>query len=373
MGCTCLTWTAGGEEIITLPLGPIETNQIWYARSRLAVAVLGAKLWSRSCPRGHWYQFASRVLEKTAAYSFSLLGDLLKLAKEDGLLEGVREVKVWSDTGPHFRAYHLLASTAVELTEAWGVNFRFAFGLERHFKNECDGHFAVLGRRVELKRKTKMLATVADLIEAWREGFEMAKKSDPLYPDETSIDYVPAEKTLLAMWDFHNSDWPAPIKACHEWSTSVLDRRRKRYKSRNGAMLTSVRVNAHMIPNGTAPYTRSTNLRLEPVDNKAAPEDCEKQEVPAGVFSSEISLATRYVNSWRCSYRLEKPEQIPAEDFKPRLRRKLDALKEFKGDVPENGRRPSTAVRLAAARSTMAKKNEIAMRKRRSAREADAA
>ena len=64
---------------MTLPLGPQETQQSWYASSRLGIYVCTLVCWGAglavSSPRTHF--FCSRIKEKGAAYSMTIMQNFL--------------------------------------------------------------------------------------------------------------------------------------------------------------------------------------------------------------------------------------------------------------------------------------------------------
>ena len=52
---------------MTLPLGPEENRDVWYANSRLGVTVWGCLVWGAGQdPRGSWLVACTRVLERGA-------------------------------------------------------------------------------------------------------------------------------------------------------------------------------------------------------------------------------------------------------------------------------------------------------------------
>eukprot|EP00974_Lingulodinium_polyedra_P054599 5251566-Lingulodinium_polyedra.AAC.1 len=60
---TCLLW--GQMARFTLPRGPVESTSLWYANSRLGVAVVGVYLWGVGLgENGEWLVYVSRVVEK---------------------------------------------------------------------------------------------------------------------------------------------------------------------------------------------------------------------------------------------------------------------------------------------------------------------
>ena len=127
------------QELSTLPVGPKEVSKVWYARARLAYAVLSAFVWSAEKPQGEWITFVPRVLEKGALYSTQLFHEILSMVS----LVGMDTVVFWSDIGPHFRALLTLGSQAVvmlpEINKDAKRTLHVNYGLEKHAKSDADG------------------------------------------------------------------------------------------------------------------------------------------------------------------------------------------------------------------------------------------
>ena len=98
-------------EIITLPVGPNEIGELWYARSRIAVANCVVWLQGHKCgPHGTWVIVSTRVLEKLGELSAAILWEILRIT---GLKESdIEELHVWSDVGHHYRCWKWLAHSA---------------------------------------------------------------------------------------------------------------------------------------------------------------------------------------------------------------------------------------------------------------------
>jgi len=126
------------QEIGTLPRGPAETIETWYAGSRLAYAVCSVKLWGRNYEMPHWLTYCSRVLEKGVDYSMSIF----KHAINEINWDGVSEIVCWSDCGRHFQANKAIATMACRIVTEKRISVTIKFGLGKHFKNPCDGHFS---------------------------------------------------------------------------------------------------------------------------------------------------------------------------------------------------------------------------------------
>ena len=53
-----------------MPVGPIETVDMWYANSRLGVSVTGVFVWGAGVRAGgQWYTYVGRCIEKDAVFA----------------------------------------------------------------------------------------------------------------------------------------------------------------------------------------------------------------------------------------------------------------------------------------------------------------
>ena len=120
-----------------MPRGPVEIGPIWFAGSRLAYSTCGIKVWGAGQHNnGEWFIYVSRVVDKSCRYSMSILIDVLGRLN----FEGVTDVTIWSDAGTHFRSYQMMGTICKHVMETYRCNFQLNYGLEKHFKNVCDGN-----------------------------------------------------------------------------------------------------------------------------------------------------------------------------------------------------------------------------------------
>ena len=69
------------QENGTLPVGPIETNKMWYAGARPGYTTLTAIVWG-ALPK-QYYTYVSRVMEKAVEYPLAILYDLVPRLRLD--------------------------------------------------------------------------------------------------------------------------------------------------------------------------------------------------------------------------------------------------------------------------------------------------
>lgn len=77
-------------------------------------------------------------MEKPAELSIAIMNFVL--AKLD--LSGTDTVRLWSDSGPHYRAYKYLGTAGMDVCEEYGVDSDVCLGPAAHWKGLCDGKFA---------------------------------------------------------------------------------------------------------------------------------------------------------------------------------------------------------------------------------------
>ena len=58
--------------LMTLPLGPEEHRDVFYANSRLGVTVWSAHSWDQNQKGGQWWTFVSRVVERGSLFAIAL-------------------------------------------------------------------------------------------------------------------------------------------------------------------------------------------------------------------------------------------------------------------------------------------------------------
>ena len=154
------------QALITLPRGPVESTQQWYANARIGVYILTLILWgqgTRGGPTIHY--FISRLKEKSAPYSMTVW----QWACENLIdWQGVKDMHFWSDGGRHFRASVPIATMTARGCEymcrrseqaSHCHEMKLSFGVPSHFKNHCDGAQAAIK---SLLREVTKEATVSD-------------------------------------------------------------------------------------------------------------------------------------------------------------------------------------------------------------------
>ena len=132
------------KQKFSLPVANVATGEMFYGTDRMEMSVFGVAVLQNV--KGKIVQqniiYISSIIENTGLMTCMLLDDVK--AKIPGFSE--KKVTLWSDVGPHFRSYDVLA----HLSKAWypsmNGNMRICYFCEKHGKGEIDGMFAHMGK-----------------------------------------------------------------------------------------------------------------------------------------------------------------------------------------------------------------------------------
>lgn len=189
----------------------------------MGISTCSIFVWGRNQGHGRYFTYASRVLEKTVEYSMAILADVLRRID----LSGVKKVGIWSDTGPHFRAYKALATTCYHMVDEHRISFQNMFGLEHHFKSQIDAYFSTLNARREQAALKQVIKSISDLMAVFNEAARFEMDRDPERPQETFIEFMPGPKKNIKVCDFKRASLPCNLKASYAWSYTLVDERRQ--------------------------------------------------------------------------------------------------------------------------------------------------
>lgn len=324
------------KEVFTLPIGPAEISAQWYARSRLAVNNLGIVVWGAGQKAQSYYSVLSRVMEKTSEYTvaaFAYVCARLNLAETD-------QVVVWTDVGTHFRSYKVLASLAIHILQEYGLPVIQNYGAESHMKNLADGRFAHQTMCKDRCALTRELNSISDCVDMWQGDFEERRSFSDDIGDEQYLEFFPPPKVEVPVFQFTDKGRAnIAIKTCHSWEFTLKDKRRKNIFGLppNDNVLTNVIACARMLPG-----------RRSPDDTKFMPIIKRAGEVEPGVDAEpeleddgegRLKLHTKFLDGWKCSYKLDAPEKKPYRTQRAKLQAKLKVLQRmFEGSFAR--RRP---------------------------------
>ena len=326
---------------MSLPRGPVESVQSWYAGSRLAIYILTVIVWGASGPP-RCHLFVSRCKEKSPPYSLYVWRHLLREILD---LTNVEKIEWWSDGGKHFRGQVPIASMVMngidELCKRSSLiaNFEVGinFGVSAHFKNACDGAQAhAKAALAEMSKKT-VISTLSQYVERAQKLYadfqerpgatsRMPAKFHLLWPREQKAKFV-ADYCR----QFTAASYKEQIGVCQSWLGRLNGTRRipnPLYENKN-RQLTGIRFTALMLASQRATSELSCLPVVCPVAAPAVDEvdvDCDAEaEVlaeaaelcPAGDIV--VPVGEKMMDGWMFSYRKNEPELAPFSKWRSRF------------------------------------------------------
>ena len=223
------------EAVKSVPIGPVQTTEKWYAGRRLGVATLGFCVWGAGTEKRTWYNYFSRVLEKGSVYSIAAIKDLLTRLK----LDESTTIVTWADCGRHFRCNRTVATIGYDIVtelrqpptdpDVPGVplDCKMRFGMPKHFKNPLDRYFGTQNTRISLFAQGEEIASVGEYKQAAEQTFLAALAADGEIDPEVFIDFVPPprKQVLKATKEFTRASLCQPMDSSFAWTFHNLDKR----------------------------------------------------------------------------------------------------------------------------------------------------
>ena len=338
---------------MTLPLGPEEHRDVWYANARLGVAVWSAWCWGSGCsPLGRWITCCSRVVEHS-----SLLGVcLLRFALSRLDLSGATDICIWSDVGRHFRANANLGTACEFFPAEFKADLHLNFGLGAHFKNVCDPHFMQLKKLRDNAASRTMLSDVPDMVEALTREHAESMLRGNISPPEEFHDYWPPPKKDVIHTKLSLKHLPCQISNCYSWSITRTDKKKRvnmRGIGERSHLLTGVKLTANLISGASRKC--AANVMPTVADAGDDADDAEEDPLLDDAETPEsVALGTKEWAGWRLSYRKQTPEKWTHEIFRARLLRTQKALGKAQPLGVEGCRSRSAAKLQTAALRTKA-------------------
>lgn len=166
-------------ENMTLPLGPEEVQDWFWATARESVTTLGffvSFLDSRGVHHQQYYHYISDILDHTSLYAVTALTDLLSRLVELG---SFNTLHVWADCGPHFRSYQFLWGLRDLCCGTTLARAFLHFFAEHHGKGRCDGQFGLQRRWVDDWARRSLIDSVDSLAKAMAAGMRETMATDP--------------------------------------------------------------------------------------------------------------------------------------------------------------------------------------------------
>ena len=209
------------KEHDSLPVGPEESGDYWYAHARLGVTIL--RICVSSIAAGTTYHtYCSTVSEQSGLFTVACLLDLF--AKLD--LEPYTRAVLWADVGPHFRCSRLvgfwlsyvLRSLKLKATDLF-------FFPEHHGKGIIDGHFGRMRMWLLTLAKSKIISTLQGYTEGMGERAMQYKVQNPTSPNCVLHAFSPPVKSSLPNTALRTDMLRADnmfIKNVYFWSSKIV-------------------------------------------------------------------------------------------------------------------------------------------------------
>ena len=270
----------------------------------------------------------------------------------------VSRMCIWSDGGRHFRSNQSIATLgcrAIEYLCRHSENRRelpevsICYGVASHFKNACDGAQANLKTILDSIAQESTISTIPQMVEKSRELYdEFAAVKKPKRMPAFWHDFSDHSETEQFeegfMLQFASASYKELISHCHCYVFRLNDKRRRAvplYKNPAG-VLTGLDFKSAMLRDGArVPADRVTLPRVVELTRDLPDEevvDAKVREALAEEFRSAfgeegsgcVSMLSKEVLGWACSYRVRSPELQSFEDWRKRWSK---ARARF-GDIP---------------------------------------
>ena len=331
--------------LLTLPRGPEETTNSWFANARSGVYVCSLIVWGAGLADPEAYVFAGRCKEKGALCSMSIFKHWLQ---HHARLEMVQDICWWSDGGKHFRSVVPISTMGVRGIEALCQHsshdealhtFDINFGVPQHFKNQCDGLQAHVKELVSEAAKKIVISDIETMVPACRFLHEdYSSKPKVKRMRTTWIDYFPEEtRGDFAKWcvRFKASAFKEQISVCQAWSFRMNDKRRRaNLMDSAGLKYSYIDFRAAMLRDGSrVPASRCALPEVAPLDDDGGEGEAEDENDRDGevedefeeIFGAErsgnknIGMLDRVYRGWQVSYRSAEPEKKDSKYWTKKL------------------------------------------------------
>jgi hypothetical protein len=271
----------------------------------------------------------SRVMEKTSEYTVAAVMEVtsrLDLTQTDQLI-------FWTDVGTHFRSYRVLSTLPLRVAETHKVHCKINYGCENHMNKLVDGRFALQTAAKDKHALMHDIHSISDCVNLWSADFLERKRYAPDIGDEDYIEYFPAPKSEITMYEFTpRGRGNIGIKVCHSWEFRIKDKRRVNLFGHppNNYNVTAMVGICRMLPGRSDCH----DVKFEPIvkpngtDADADSDEdviAEELEEVVGPVGERLQLHTKELDGWRVSYKLDQPEKAVYASLRRKLQHKLKA------------------------------------------------
>ena len=202
----------------TLPMGPEEGGEWWYANARLSITLLVIYTWGRGV-RPAYHTYGSHCLEQTPEFTVACLRDLH--AKLGGAGKFKNHI-MFSDVGNHFRAGYTLGYWGAELLKVVGIDrTQWIFAPEGHGKGVCDGQGGRITAWLNEVAKKNVIATLGKFCSHLRKCAAASEKINPEAAKSFFYDFTPPAKSKLPKCYVDTAGLKkagTPIRSIYAWT-----------------------------------------------------------------------------------------------------------------------------------------------------------
>ena len=188
------------KENLKIGGGPIETNNCFYEKTPISVLWFAVAFKINNRIKYEYHDYLSEILSHDSLFSGKCLIDLLKKDR----FKGIKNIKVWTDNGNHFRSYEFLYYLFKEIPKFIKGSIKFNRFVECHGKSIVDGHFGVLYILFKKKEKQLYINDINDL----KKVFEKEEEIKGLFDSITNNSDI-SQKAFFYIYDRKNR----PIKS----------------------------------------------------------------------------------------------------------------------------------------------------------------
>lgn len=139
--------------------GPIETNNCFYEKKPISLLGFAVVYKENEKIKYEYHNFLSEILSHDSLFSGQCLIELLKKDQ----FRRIRNLKIWTDNGNHFRSYEFLYYLFKEVPSFINGSIKFNRFVECHGKSIVDGNFGVLSKLFRQKENEIYINTILDL------------------------------------------------------------------------------------------------------------------------------------------------------------------------------------------------------------------
>ena len=233
------------QALLTVPRGPEETVDDWYATARQGIATTAIVTWQfGQAPKVFFY--VSRIKDNSPVFTMALLRNFLH---ERADLSQCKAITAWSGGGTHFRSNEAISTAGVRSVQALCQKstavaddakccpqVAINHGVPKHFKNERDRLFGACRTMTDPTAKAQEIPNEIDLLPAWlvnydvynqmalQSGREVRMVAEFIHLDVNTLEH---RQTFCKDFWLHSSRqaFMAPISCCHSWLFRLNDAR----------------------------------------------------------------------------------------------------------------------------------------------------